>query len=90
MPVAHIEPIAFVLLTLAIILAAARVGGSVAERFAQPAVLGELLVGVVLGNLPGLANSWSVQVRGDPMIGLLAGVGAVVSSVPRPGSRDAM
>ena len=27
---------------------------------------------------PGLANSWSVQVRGDPMIGLLAGVGAVV------------
>ncbi len=76
--VVHIEPIAFVLLTLAIILAAARLGGSVAERFAQPAVLGELLVGVVLGNLPGLANSWSVQVRGDPMIGLLAGVGAVV------------
>src|SRR6476619_1677208 len=77
-PVAHIEPIAFVLLTLAMILSAARLGGSVAERFAQPAVLGELLVGVVLGNLPGLANSWSVQVRGDPMIGLLAGVGAVV------------
>jgi Kef-type K+ transport system membrane component KefB len=78
MPAAHIEPIAFVLLTLAIILAAARLGGSVAERFSQPAVLGELLVGVVLGNLPGLAGNWSVQVRGDPMIGLLAGVGAVV------------
>jgi Kef-type K+ transport system membrane component KefB len=69
---------AFVLLTLAIILAASRLGGSVVERFGQPAVLGELLVGVLLGNLPGLANSWSVQVRGDPMIGLLAGVGAVV------------
>jgi Kef-type K+ transport system membrane component KefB len=78
MPAAHIEPIAFVLLTLAIILAAARLGGSVAERFSQPAVLGELLVGVVLGNLPGLAGNWSVQVKGDPMIGLLAGVGAVV------------
>ena len=77
-PVAHIEPIAFVLLTLAIILAAARLGGSVAERLGQPAVLGELLVGVALGNLPGLASTWSAQVRGDSMIGLLAGVGAVV------------
>jgi len=77
-PVAHIEPIAFVLLTLSIVLAAARLGGSVAERFAQPAVLGELLVGVVLGNLPGAAGIWSAQVRSDPMIGLLAGVGAVV------------
>jgi Kef-type K+ transport system membrane component KefB len=73
-----VEPIAFVLLTLAIILAAARLGGSIAERFAQPAVLGELLVGVVLGNLPGFAGAWSVQVRSDPMIGLLAGIGAVV------------
>jgi Kef-type K+ transport system membrane component KefB len=54
-PVAHTAPIAFVLLALAIILAAARLGGSVVERFGQPAVLGELLVGVVLGNLPGLA-----------------------------------
>ena len=78
MPVAHVEPIAFVLLTLSIVLAAARLGGSVAERFAQPAVLGELLVGVVLGNLPGVAGIWSAQVRSDPMIGLLAGVGAVV------------
>jgi Kef-type K+ transport system membrane component KefB len=52
-PVPHLEPIAFVLLTLAIILAAARFGGSAAERFAQPAVLGELLVGVVLGISPG-------------------------------------
>jgi Kef-type K+ transport system membrane component KefB len=73
-----VEPIAFILLALAIILAAARLGGSIAERFAQPAVLGELLVGVVLGNLPGFAGAWSTQVRSDPMIGLLAGIGAVV------------
>jgi len=73
-----VEPIAFVLLALAIILAAARLGGSIAERFAQPAVLGELLVGVVLGNLTGFAGAWSVQVRSDPMIELLAGIGAVV------------
>ncbi|MEO8561154.1 MAG: cation:proton antiporter [bacterium] len=74
----HIDPLTGVLLALAVILAAARLGGSVAERFAQPAVLGELLVGVLLGNLPGLAGGWSLSVRNDPMIGMLAGIGAVV------------
>ena len=36
---------------LAIILAAAKLGGDLATRARQPAVLGELLAGVVLGNL---------------------------------------
>lgn len=67
-----------VLLVLAIILSAARLGGSIAERFAQPAVLGELLVGVVLGNLPGVARQFSTVVRGEPMIEMLAEVGAVI------------
>ena len=40
-----------VLLALAIILGGAKLAGHVAERFGQPAVLGELLVGVLLGNL---------------------------------------
>lgn len=74
----HIAPIAMMLLVLAIILAAARLGGSIAERFQQPAVLGELLVGVLLGNLPGVARQFSTVVRGDPMIGMLAEVGAVI------------
>ncbi|MDB4883439.1 MAG: Na+/H+ antiporter [Gemmatimonadetes bacterium] len=76
--VAHVDPIAVVLLALAVILAAAKLGGSVAEWFAQPAVLGELIVGVILGNLPGLAGQWSVGVRDDPMIGMLASIGAVI------------
>lgn len=67
-----------VLLVLAIILSAARLGGSIAERFAQPAVLGELLVGVLLGNLPGVARQFSTVVRGEPMIEMLAEVGAVI------------
>jgi Kef-type K+ transport system membrane component KefB len=37
---------------LIIILAAAKIGGEVAERLKQPAVLGELLVGVLLGFTP--------------------------------------
>jgi Kef-type K+ transport system membrane component KefB len=76
--IAHIDPIAAVLLGIAVILAAAKLGGSAAERFAQPAVLGELLVGVILGNLPGAAGVWSVGVRNDPMIGMLASIGAVI------------
>jgi Kef-type K+ transport system membrane component KefB len=74
----HIAPIALVLLVLAIILSMARLGGSIAERFAQPAVLGELLVGVLLGNLPGVARQFSTVVRGEPMIEMLAEVGAVI------------
>jgi Kef-type K+ transport system membrane component KefB len=74
----HIAPIAMVLLILAIMLSTARLGGSVAERFEQPAVLGELLVGVVLGNLPGGARQFSTVVRGEPMIAMLAEVGAVI------------
>jgi Kef-type K+ transport system membrane component KefB len=76
--VSHIAPIAMVLLILAIVLSAARLGGSIAERFQQPAVLGELLVGVVLGNLPGVARQFSTVVRGEPMIEMLAEVGAVI------------
>ena len=40
-----------VVLALAVILAAAKLGGDVAERIGQPAVLGELVVGVLVGNL---------------------------------------
>ena len=38
-------------LALAAILVAAKVGGELIERLNQPAVLGELVVGIILGNL---------------------------------------
>ena len=41
--------IGVLLLNLAIILTAAKIGGEVAERIRQPAVLGELIAGVLLG-----------------------------------------
>jgi Kef-type K+ transport system membrane component KefB len=44
-------PMAPFLLQFALILAAAKLGGEVFERIGQPAVLGELLAGVVIGNL---------------------------------------
>src|SRR5688572_5630244 len=44
-------PVPEVLLGLAFVLVGAKLAGAVAEWLGQPAVLGELLVGVALGNL---------------------------------------
>lgn len=47
----HYDPVAPVILWGTLILFFAIIGRSLAEHFKQPAVLGELLMGVVLGNL---------------------------------------
>jgi len=44
-------PVLTVLLQLIVILMAAKLGGDLFERFHQPAVLGELVLGMVIGNL---------------------------------------
>src|SRR5688500_7382602 len=46
----HANPVAPVLVGLVVILVGAKLGGWAAERLNQPAVLGELLVGVLFGN----------------------------------------
>jgi Kef-type K+ transport system membrane component KefB len=46
----HGGPVVPVLLGLVIILAAAKLGGEIFERIQQPAVLGELIFGMVIGN----------------------------------------
>ena len=47
----HGGPVVPVLLGLVVILVAAKVGGEIFERMGQPSVLGELLFGMILGNL---------------------------------------
>jgi Kef-type K+ transport system membrane component KefB len=62
---------------IAVILMAARFG-SLVERFGQPAVLGELLAGIVLGNL-GLAGFHMADaLPQEPIIVFLAELGVVV------------
>jgi len=46
----HADPVSPLLASICIILFLAKVGGDLAERIKLPAVLGELLVGVLLGN----------------------------------------
>lgn len=72
------DEVALLLLALAIILTMAKLGGSAAARIGQPAVLGELLVGVLLSNLPGVAGHWLKGVRDLPSIDMFASIGAVI------------
>ena len=68
------------LFALALLVAAAKVGGLVAERLRQPAVLGELLVGIGLANLwPALGGGDGIAfVRSDPALSFLAQVGVLI------------
>jgi len=47
----HGSTIAGILVALVVILLGAKIGGALCNRFGQPEVLGELIVGVVLGNV---------------------------------------
>ncbi len=63
---------------LAMILVAARLAGSACERVRLPSVLGELLVGIVLGNL-GLFGVHAMDaVRKMPGIDVLAQIGVLI------------
>ena len=53
----HADPVAPVLLAIVLILLLAKTGGDLFERFGMPAVLGELTVGVLLGNFA-LFTGW--------------------------------
>jgi len=68
------------LFALALLVAAAKAGGLLAERFRQPAVLGELPVGIVLANLwPAFGGSDGIVfVRSDPVLLFLAQVGVLI------------
>jgi len=74
----HGDTLAPVVLALAVILAAAKLGGDVAERIGQPAVLGELVIGVLVGNLPLLGVSWFQFITANATIGVIAQLGAVI------------
>jgi len=55
----HADPVAPILLALIVILLTAKLAGALFERLGQPAVLGELLGGVLLGNLILLNPAWN-------------------------------
>ncbi len=75
---AHHDPSAAIALGLAILLVTAKLGGELAIRLGQPAVLGELLFGVVLGNVSLLGVPALEWLETDPSIDMLARLGVLL------------
>ena len=73
------DELGWLALGLAIIVTAALLGGHLAGRIGQPAVVGDLLAGMLLGNLPGLER---IQFVGaDPYLDILSRVGMLLLKV---------
>jgi Kef-type K+ transport system membrane component KefB len=70
--------IAHLLVALVALLAAAKLAGAAAERLGQPAVLGELLAGVLLGALPLLGLGGLTFVVHDQVVEALAELGVIL------------
>src|SRR4051794_29762252 len=74
----HADPIAGVVLALAVVLGAAKLGGDLATRVGQPSVLGELIFGVLLGNLPLCGITAFDSIKHDATIDMLARLGVII------------
>ena len=68
----------FVLVSVAVILIAAKLGGELFERLKQPAVLGELLIGIVLGNLALAGFTAAEPLKTNEIISALAEIGVII------------
>ncbi|HAS80691.1 MAG: Sodium/hydrogen exchanger [Candidatus Nomurabacteria bacterium GW2011_GWE1_32_28] len=68
---------AFTFLWIAVILIAAKIS-SLVERWGQPSVLGELVIGVIIGNLTLLGLNWFEPIKLDPIIAFLSELGVVI------------
>ena len=69
------DPVARIALFLACILIAAKLGGEAAVRAGQPAVLGELLAGIALGNVAYFGIEFLEAMKRDPVLDVLGGIG---------------
>jgi Kef-type K+ transport system membrane component KefB len=67
-----------ILLALAFVLAGARLAGTLVERLGQPAVLGELLVGILLGNLALFGGPSLAALETSQTFAVLAELGAIL------------
>ncbi len=74
----HGGPVLEVLLELIVILLAAKLGGDLLERFKQPAVLGELIMGIVIGNLHLLGFDLFEPFKVNVPLEILAEIGVII------------
>ncbi|HEX8773475.1 MAG TPA: cation:proton antiporter [Pyrinomonadaceae bacterium] len=67
-----------VLVGVAVILIVAKVGGELFERAGQPAVLGELIGGILVGNLALAGLPWAEPLKTNEVIAALAEIGVIL------------
>jgi Kef-type K+ transport system membrane component KefB len=67
-----------VLVGVAAMLIVAKLGGEIFERFNQPAVLGELIAGILMGNLALIGLTVVDNIRTNEVIGALAEIGVII------------
>ena len=67
-----------VLAGVAVMLIVAKLGGELFERFRQPAVLGELIGGIILGNLALAGFTAAEPLKTNEVIGALAEIGVII------------
>jgi Kef-type K+ transport system membrane component KefB len=67
-----------VIISLVILLLAAKLGGEMVERIGQPPVLGELALGILIGNLGLLGFHDLDYLRSDEVLAILAEVGVIL------------
>jgi Kef-type K+ transport system membrane component KefB len=72
----HLDPT--VLIGVAVMLVAAKIAGEVFERLRQPAVLGELFAGILLGNLVILGFTRAETLKTNGTIAALAELGVII------------
>jgi Na+:H+ antiporter len=74
----HGDALAALILSLALILATAKIGGHLFARIGQPPVLGELGAGVLLGNLTFAGFSGLESLKSDAALDMLSQLGAIL------------
>lgn len=74
----HGGPVVPVLLSLVIVLFAAKVGGDIAIRLKQPEVLGELLMGMILGNLTLIGFGGLEFLSSDKTLIIMSEIGVIL------------
>ena len=67
-----------VLASVALMLVVAKLGGELFAKLRQPAVLGELTGGILLGSLSLFGVAWVDSLRADAVVGALAEIGVIV------------
>ncbi len=74
----HGGPVLLILIEIIVILLAAKLGGDVFERFGQPAVLGELVIGMIIGNLHLIGFTEFEAFKHDIILEVLAELGVII------------